>query len=189
VPRKLALVLIAVVLTGSIASIFYAKRISAREIVFESGMLALQAGEFTRARDLLKRATELDGSNSQAFYELGNVYSALDETREAIEAWTEALRLEPTMHKAYFARGMQHYRDSDYPASLKDFERVVALHPSAESYLHRGLALQALGSHRAAIEDFDEALQRSSSWADEPIEMARAASQRALERTPRAVLE
>ncbi len=179
---KATVILAALVLCACITVVFYAKQASARGMIFDDGVSALRAGNFPVAVSSLKQATEQDPANARAFYELGNAYDAQGQDPEAKAAWTEAMRLDSEMYEPYIARGIQYFNARDFEASLRDFDRAVQLHPSMESYLQLGLAQQALGQHRLAIDSFNEALARGGTGLkDRAIQAARKASVKAIE--------
>jgi len=174
--RQLLVGLSVVILCGSIASVFYSRSASARERAFDSSLVAMRSGEYTNARLTLKRITQQDPSNALAFYELGNAAYMLGDDAEASQSWAEAFRLDPSMDQAYLARGILYFNKGDIAASLRDFEEAVLLRPSAQSYLQRGLAQQALGRHGLALIDFDRATTIANSSETNTIQQARRVS-------------
>jgi tetratricopeptide (TPR) repeat protein len=168
----------------SLTTVFYSWKADADERSFEAGIGAIRSREYGLASAILERTVQANPSNARAFYELGTTYAVLNEGPKAIAALNESIRLDPTSDQAYIARGIQYFHDGDVPSSLKDFTQAVAIRPSMESYLQKGLALQALGLHQAAIEAFDEAIRRRTTT-DNSMDMAKKASIRALKEEKR----
>ena len=73
---------------------------------------------------------------------------------EAIETFTEALKLDPSMPLAYNARGYAHFRLKHYPEAIADFDQAIKLNPAyANAYLNRSAAKRASGDKAGADAD------------------------------------
>ncbi|WP_295618518.1 tetratricopeptide repeat-containing serine protease family protein [Chamaesiphon sp. GL140_3_metabinner_50] len=60
--------------------------------------------------------------------------------QQAIEAFTQAIRLNPRYEYAYFLRAITYYQLKEYRLSLADYNRAIALNPNlANSYGARGI--------------------------------------------------
>ena len=80
--------------------------------------------------------------------------------REALAAFTRAIRRDPQFAEAWNRRGTTHYVMGNYEASLEDIERVLELEPRHFAALAgRGLCLRELGRPRAAIRALERALE------------------------------
>ncbi len=165
----------ATILVGCVSMVFYGKSASARERGFDEAVSAVRVGDYPTALRALTSLTRRDPSNALAFYELGNTNQMLGRDSEAVDAWTTALRLNPSLDAAYLARGRNYFKQGNVSASLIDFEHAVSANPSMEAYLQRALALQALGRHTEALRDFEEVTGRDASR-DPNIERARQVS-------------
>ncbi len=88
-----------------------------------------------------------------AFYDAGKY-------KEAIEAYNNAIRLDPNYAIAYNNRGNA-YRDlKEYTKAIKDYNRAIDLNPRyAYAYYERGLICYYLNDYQRAVQDFDYALQ------------------------------
>ena len=88
-------------------------------------------------------------------------------TREAISAYDEAIRLKPDYAAAYNDRGVEKYKLGDYQSALADWDEAIRLEPAhAAAYTLRGAAKYKLGQVREAKIDFYAAL-RLAEAADE----------------------
>ncbi len=110
-----------------------------------------------------------------AFFEQGD-YSM------AIEAFDEAIRLDPQDAIAYYNRGVAYNRIaqgvtgsgmvragsniSQYQSAIQDFDQAIRLNPQADAYFNRGFAYRNLGQFERAIEEFDEALRLNPQHAE-----------------------
>ena len=96
--------------------------------------------------------------------EEGNRYVLLNADwayEQALQAWTEAIELNPNNAPAYEARGYYYlYYTKNYSASISDYTRAIELRPdNAENYFYRGSALLESGDVDSAQIDFEQALR------------------------------
>ena len=63
----------------------------------------------------------------------GLAYYRLDEYREAIDDYTEAIRLDPDYNphyfSAYYNRGFAYYRLEEYEEAIDDYTQAIRLNP------------------------------------------------------------
>ncbi len=86
-----------------------------------------------------------------SFYKKGN-YS------HAIDAFTKAIDLAPSVYVSYFSRGILQYVRGDYPAALKDFNRAIELAPDlAVAYYRRAQVYEKAGDQEKADADYKKA--------------------------------
>ncbi|MDH4265659.1 MAG: tetratricopeptide repeat protein [Deltaproteobacteria bacterium] len=80
--------------------------------------------------------------------------------QEAMEAFGEAIELDPKLALAYVTRGIGYGRIGNYQQAIRDFDRAIELEPKyADAYGGRGVTYGLLGDHRQAIRDFDRAIE------------------------------
>ncbi len=106
----------------------------------------LRSGELTRAREHLGRAVELERS-PQALLLFGKVQRALGETRRAVAALEEAVRLDPDCEAAFYELGRA-YLDRKWSQKAREaFREALRLNPRSLRYqdlvefLARGIVL------------------------------------------------
>jgi len=87
--------------------------------------------------------------------------------QKAVEAFTEALRLDPNYAVAYYNRCAARYQLDDTQRALEDCTQAFRLNPHyAEAYYLRGLMRsEKLGDNKGAVSDFDQAVQRKPDYA------------------------
>lgn len=98
----------------------------------------------------------------------GNAHLQKGEIDRAIEAFNEAVRLDPDNAYAYANRGIA-YLDEDEPlAAVRDLTRALQLEPAiaASVRVQRGSGYLAQGSYREAVADFSEAIRLNPKDAD-----------------------
>jgi tetratricopeptide (TPR) repeat protein len=79
---------------------------------------------------------------------------------EAINSFTQAIRLRPNFVKAYMGRGEVYLLLKRYPEAIADFGQVISLQPTKakEAYYKRGLANFKQGQYEQALADLQEAI-------------------------------
>jgi len=77
---------------------------------------------------------------------------------EALEYYSEQVRLDPMNAGAWFSRAEIYRHNSDFDGAIKDYAEAIRLDPGlAFGYIHRGIALVKKGELDHAIQDFTEA--------------------------------
>lgn len=85
---------------------------------------------------------------------------------EAIEHFSNTLKLDPNNRKAYLFRA-SHYEDSkQYTKAIKDYEKLMELDPHNIEYHYRsrGKAKFGMGQYQEAIKDYEKALSLTKVW-------------------------
>ena len=90
--------------------------------------------------------------------ESGDKYAAQGNYQKAIEEYTEAIRIDPEHHVAFFNRGVAYYELGEYERAIQDYDEAIRLNPQdARAYYNRGGAYVALGKTKEAERDFQKA--------------------------------
>lgn len=85
----------------------------------------------------------------------------------AIDTYTKAIQLNPSLVEAYFRRGLVYQKTDKVSAAITDFNQAIAFKGDyAEAYNSRGLALYNLGEKTKAIDDFSLAIQHKPEFAE-----------------------
>lgn len=99
-------------------------------LVAESGE-ALAANDAGRAVDLARQATEADGNNSFAFYQLGLAASRANDWGTATAAFNRSLALKPDFAYAHYYGALAAQKQRQLPKAAEHFEAFLRLAPEA----------------------------------------------------------
>jgi tetratricopeptide (TPR) repeat protein len=90
----------------------------------------------------------------------GNLCMLAKEFVGAVNAYNEAIRLDPFCAVAHNQRGMARRQMGEEHLAVKDFTRTLKLNPaSSHAFNNRAWSLIALGEYKAAVEDCNRALE------------------------------
>jgi Tfp pilus assembly protein PilF len=95
---------------------------------------------------------------SSSYHNLGIVLLGERKFTDAIQMFSEALRLAPWKQSSYLARGVAEYRTNNFAAAEKDFAIGAAIAPDAVASLWVGRAREAQGNTNGAIEAYRQSL-------------------------------
>jgi tetratricopeptide (TPR) repeat protein len=99
-------------------------------LVAESGE-AMAANDTGRAVDLARQATEADGNNSFAFYQLGLAASKANDWGTATAAFDRSLALKPDFAYAHYYAALAVQKQRQLPKAAEHFEAFLRLAPEA----------------------------------------------------------
>ena len=123
-------------------------------------LLALEQGAPQRAAQHLEHAIRLDPREATYHCNLGEARRQLNELDQAIACLRRAVELKPGYLTAVINLGSVHFAAEDYPAALEAFEAAQRLSPEdALVKAYRADALRELGRVRAAVDEYEAALQ------------------------------
>jgi tetratricopeptide (TPR) repeat protein len=85
--------------------------------------------------------------------------------KEAVEAFTEFINLEPENEDAFYYRGLSYLYLQDAALARKDFSKVIELNPeNADAYNNRGLCRGYMEDIYGAMDDFSKAIELDSNF-------------------------
>ncbi len=98
--------------------------------------------------------------------EQGNNFLQQGRYDEAIEEYTEAIRLDPQYALAYHNRGFAYDDLGQLERAIQDYDEAIRLNPQwAEAYNNRGWTYEEMGQYELAIEDYTEAIRLNPQYA------------------------
>ena len=104
----------------------------------------------------------------------GNAYLEHGDYERAVEAFDEAIRLDPRDAEAYYLRGSAYSYLGRFKRALEDGSAAILLDPTdASSHNERGAGHLNEGRYRRALEEYEEAIrldpERASAYAGRAI--------------------
>ncbi|MBW4497309.1 MAG: tetratricopeptide repeat protein [Oscillatoria princeps RMCB-10] len=91
-------------------------------------------------------------------YKRGAGKAKQGDCRGAVEAFTKALAVNPTLVEAYIERGVARSQLGDHQGAIEDFTRAISINPNdIGAYLHRANLRTAKGDRLGALEDYQKA--------------------------------
>lgn len=110
---------------------------------------------------------EYKGPAAEKFIEGMVALTKEKNSKKAIPALTEAIKLDPNFFPSYRYRGLAYGDTGQYDLAIIDFNQYIKLQPnSAEAYYFRGLTYKDKKDYDRAIADFDNAIRLDSKHAD-----------------------
>ena len=133
------------------------------EFYLESSKTKYKSGDYKSAIDALNKAIEMHPNNG-IFYSLRGIFKfSSGHPLEAIFDLDKAIELNPYDAINYFYRGTclknPFKGKTDLVGAISDFNNVVKVKESSESYLQLGFCQSLLGNFKDAINDFNKAIQ------------------------------
>lgn len=93
--------------------------------------------------------------HSTTLFDQGNRLMDNHEYYEAINAYTEAISINPRFGKAYFRRGAAHNAVGECHEAIEDFDRAIDINPQLTlAYFGKGRAYEKMGHRHKAIEAY-----------------------------------
>ncbi len=132
-------------------------------------------------------------NDAREVHERGRAALKRGQNQQAVEQFSEAIRLDPQNYRYYNDRGVAYKRIGNLDQALGDYTKALEIRPGWPHALNnRGVGLMEKGHYRQAILDFTEALKRgdlkSKLYTNRGIALARLGKHReALEDFRRAV--
>jgi len=108
----------------------------------------------------LESAISLDKHNSNAYYEMANLYEMLDRKKDAINLYTRALQIKPDYYEAYEALGILLTRQGKFKCAVDVYKTAIFMFPNSFEMLYNMAMIESeLGNYDSAIEAFEKAIK------------------------------
>ena len=125
-----------------------------------SYLLLLEGDDIELSLSDALEACRLGPEDSPAHVSLALVYEHLEESKQASDAFSAAIRFDPTNHSAYAHRGVYLHEQGEHSKALRDFDIAIEIEPTAAWYYEkRGWANAGEDEYEAAMADFTKALE------------------------------
>jgi tetratricopeptide (TPR) repeat protein len=144
----------------------------------EVAALKQQLGQAGSEKDRLQIKTQIAAKETlfqaDTWFDRGNRRMAEREYYGAINAYNEAISLNPGFGWAYFRRGTAHADVGEYQEAIGDFNKALEINPRlAFAYFGKGRALEKLGYRRDAIAAYRTFIDYAAPNQHRLVEMAR----------------
>ncbi len=132
----------------------------AGEIHLRRGIVWLHKGEYRIAYSDFETAAGMIANDPRAELWKGIALVKQDKAREAITAYSAAIRFEPRYELALMNRGLAYLAIDEDDMAVTDFDEVIRLNPTnALAYHRRGVALGRRGDYNQAVASYDAAIR------------------------------
>ncbi|OPY12650.1 MAG: lipoprotein NlpI [Syntrophus sp. PtaB.Bin001] len=100
------------------------------------------------------------GKDSSFYYNKGIGYLIKEQYDQALQCFSNSIRIDPKFAEAYIKRGDTWYLKGDNDMAINDYNAAITLKPDySESYLGRGLAYRNLGQIKKSEENLQKACE------------------------------
>jgi len=132
------------------------------------GCLAKDGAVRWTAKEILQRLPSPEtSSRDQGYFLQGNRFYEEQRYEEALEKYTEAIKINPKLSDAYNNRGVIRYILEDLDGALEDYTQVIRLNADfADAYNNRGVVKYDLEDYQGAIKDYSQAIKLNSKFTD-----------------------
>ena len=115
---------------------------------------------------LLYAALSTSAQDATALLEKGRMLAADGKLEKALEAFSQAIALNPHLYDAWTNRGVVHMRMGNYELAVTDMDSVLAKDPELEhAWMSRGTALRYMDDARGALANYNTALRLEPDYA------------------------
>ena len=161
-----------VILGGVLFSIKIVKATQYPELLLSQGIEEMGRGEYEKALERFKRASEREPHDPEVIYFLGLAYSRLKDYPSAITAFERVLKLDPKNRKVRYELGMAYFLSGDYERAAGSLKRARKDDPSNPMVLlYLGVAYMSLGRDKEAAKALRACIEMNPS--PEVVAMAR----------------
>lgn len=105
------------------------------------------------------KALNLDSLSVEAYYGKAVFWQNLGKKDKAIQAYKDLIRVDPQYQDAYYNMGYIYFNENNFEKAKAHFNIAIRMDVDfAKAYYMRGLCAEKLGDSRAAIDDYENAL-------------------------------
>ena len=134
----------------------------------ESVKRLFNAQEYDDAIRLVKKVTEEQPSNVEAWLLLGDCYASLGKNEEAISAYQKVIRINPEHVDAPFRVGVIFTRLGQHSNAIEAYKQVVRIQPEhAQAHFYLGMSYDSIGRIGRAFEHYKILKTLDKNLADE----------------------
>lgn len=124
-------------------------------------------GNYEQAIYNFSKAIEIEPMFPHAYYNRGRAYSALEKYQDALSDFQKSIELSSAEfgYRAYGNIGLIYHRQGQYQKALEAFEESISYdNTKADAFFFRGETYTAQENYKAAIADYQAAIDRFSQY-------------------------
>jgi len=131
--------------------------------IAESYLIVQRKKNVTKALELLQKAVELDGKNSEIYLLLGDAYLENNDGSNAISQYKMAQELNPKSPSAKLRLGNLWIRARNYSEAINYYKEAIEIDPSfAPAYLELGVLYSKANQLELSMQNFKKYLEIST---------------------------
>ncbi len=120
------------------------------------GMTYANLGDFEKAEKSLLASIKIQPSY-EGFHTLGLVYANKSDLAKAIEAFENALQINPTAYRGWYQLGQIHVANGNFKSAIDDYKKSIELNPHFwDAYQGLGVAYFWSGEKLLALEQVNQ---------------------------------
>ncbi len=134
---------------------------------YNQGRAAYDAGDYQGAITNFSEATRLDPRYGEAFYGLGKAYEALNMNRQALDAYLDAVSVQPSHGGAHAAAGILYFKKYEYGPAETHLKKATEYVPSDPMpFYFLGEIYRMQGKCKESVDMYKKALALNSGLLD-----------------------
>lgn len=90
-------------------------------------------GKLQEAEQVFKAVLEINPSDSEVLFNLGNIYNAENNLKDAMDIYNQALNINPDFAEAHYNLGLVYSKLGDKPKAVQHLEKFLQLVPTANN--------------------------------------------------------
>jgi tetratricopeptide (TPR) repeat protein len=129
---------------------------------YDKALYFIDKREYEKALPYLEITikTDISSLKAWAYFQIGYCYGELKSYAKAIEAFKQAIRIDPDDAIAHYNLGFAYDKLGSYKDAIEAYKRAIRIDPDyADAHRNLGLAYYKLGLYRDAIEAYKQAIR------------------------------
>ena len=135
---------------------------------YDKALYFIDKREYEKALPYLEIAikTDISSLKAWAYFQIGYCYGELGTYTKAVEAFKQAIRIDPGEAKAHYNLGLAHYRLGLYKDAIEAYRQAIRIDPDyALTHYNLGIVYRKLGNYTKAIEAYKQAIRIDPDYA------------------------
>jgi tetratricopeptide (TPR) repeat protein len=138
-----------------------------QDAMLRRGICWYYKDEYSLAQADFDEAAGANNNDPRPLTWKGMTLVKLGQIRDAVSAYSEALRYDSRYAPAHINRGLANISLREYGKAVADFDQAIRSTPDdASLFYKRGVAQGALGDFRSAVKSYTEAIRINPKYAD-----------------------